>query len=98
MLSRWTRCVVTLAASIPCVSRAALFSGVPRSTLISLVAVVSAMSLAASISGLPGISGLPRVTLLTSLAGLSSRPRGALCCRRGSHSTPGYRKRKQERA
>lgn len=75
-------------APIPRLSRAALFSGVSRATLISLVAVVSGMSRAASISGLSGISGAPRITLLT---GLSSCPRGALCRWRGGYGTPGYR-------
>jgi len=79
---------VTLPASIPRLSRAALFSSLSRATLISLVAVVSGMSRAASISGLSGISGVPRITLLT---GLSSCPWGALCRRRGGHGTPGYR-------
>jgi hypothetical protein len=55
------------------------------------MAVVSGMSLAASISGLSGISGLTRISLLTRLAGLSSRPRGPLCCRRGGHGTSGNR-------
>jgi hypothetical protein len=92
MLSRRTRRVVTLPAPIPRVTRAALLSGVTRSTLISLMAVVSGMSRAASISGLSGIPGLPRITLLTGLSGRSRRPRRPLsCCRRGRHGTPGNR-------